>query len=172
MDLMIKNYLENIGLDIPILVQLFPVMENLSDTVALKNINTLIEREVPQEKIIYYIFHKSEFLFENPDLFAKQVDDFIIPKINAKLKKMIIDFGIDDSFILQIWPDIEQISTEDALKNVEILLNANISESTITNVIIQNPYFLDYCPDNLIEKISKYGKNLDKVLMKNPYFLD
>lgn len=172
MDLMIKNYLENIGLDIQILVKLFPDMEYLSDNVAFKNINILIKREVPQERIIYYFFHKSEFLFENPDLFAKQVDDFIKPKINEQIKKLIIDFGIDDSYIWQIWPDIEQISAEDALKNVEILLNADVSVSTITSMIIQNPYFLDYCPNNLINKISNYGKNLDEALMNNPYFLD
>lgn len=89
MDSMIKNYLENVGLDIKILVKLFPDMEYLSDSVAFKNINILIEREVPQERIIYYFFHKSEFLFENPDLFAKQVDDFIKPKINEQIKKKI-----------------------------------------------------------------------------------
>ena len=87
MDSMIKNYLENIGLDIQILVKLFPDMEYLSDNVAFKNVNILIGREVSQEKIIYYFFHKSEYLFENPDLFAKQVDDFINPKIN-KLKNL------------------------------------------------------------------------------------
>lgn len=92
--------------------------------------------------------------------------------MNRLKKKFIIDFGIDDSYIWQIWPDIEQISAEDALKNVEILLNADVSVSTITSMIIQNPYFLDYCPNNLINKISNYGKNLDEALMNNPYFLD
>ena len=55
---------------------------------------------------------------------------------------------------------------------MEILLNADVSISTITSMIIQNPYFLDYCPNNLINKISNYGKNLDEALMNNPYFLD
>lgn len=171
MDNQIYNYLKKLGLDIPFMLQAYPEMEYFTDDVAMKNIEILIKKNVPQERILYYIFYKTEFLFEKTKVFEETVNEFITPHIDEKLRNFIESLGIDIDFVWQVWPEIEQVSGEDVLEKINFLLNVGVSENTIAIIVIQNPYFLGYSLSYLEEKIHNLEGDFDEVLMNNPYLL-
>ena len=78
--------------------------------------------------------------------------------------------------ILEINPDLTQLSDEDILQNINILKQIECTESVIKNIIISNPFYLTRNHNdilNLIKKLICIGvKNLNLFFDSNPYFLN
>ena len=91
------------------------------------------------------------------------------------LKKLEISDNTINQMI-EICPNIEELSEISILKKIEILKNENCDKIEIRNVISSNPFYLDRSDtdiEKLIKKMKEFGfSELNLLFDGNPYILN
>lgn len=78
--------------------------------------------------------------------------------------------------MLEVNPNIKELSDEDIKSLIDILIDLNCSESIIKNILISNPLYLNNYEESvkkLITKLKKLGiTRLDITFDSNPFILN
>lgn len=91
----------------------------------------------------------------------------------------LYNFGLTDSEIkqiIQVCPNILDLTNEEILNNIELLKNIGCNERQIKNIILCNPFYLDRSlkdMTNLINKLIEIGiTNIKLLIDSNPLLLN
>ena len=91
----------------------------------------------------------------------------------------LFNIGISNNTIknmLELVPNIKEMSNKDIIDKINILKNINCSDYQITNIISSNPMYLDRTNEEilkLLQKLNDLGFNTLNILFDaNPYILN
>lgn len=91
----------------------------------------------------------------------------------------LYNIGLDEfeiSEMLNICPNIKELSNEDILNNIKLLEYIGCDKRHIKNILVANPFYLDRTLDdikNLISKLLEIGiTNINLLIDSNPFLLN
>lgn len=92
--------------------------------------------------------------------------------------KILYNLGFNDNDIknmLEICPNIQYLTDEEILANIEILKSINCNDRHIRNILISNPFYLDKNNEDIINLIKKLKEinieNINLLFDSNPFLL-
>ncbi|MCQ2382456.1 MAG: hypothetical protein MJ060_01255 [Clostridia bacterium] len=77
----------------------------------------------------------------------------------------------DVQFLCASCPDLDEISSEDALQNINLVVQAGYPEEDIGTLIALNPNFLFYDYKQLAKTLSTLGDDIEETLKNEPFLL-
>ena len=81
-------------------------------------------------------------------------------------------FGDNDvQFLCASYPGLDEISSEDALQNINLVVQAGYPEEDIGTLIALNPNFLFYDYKQLAKTLFTLGDDIEETLKNEPFLL-